>query len=175
MDLIASFDSQRVNTFDFFVLRGIFGRSGLFFLFDTGASCPVVGVNNFFDKDDMENKENLEKIIRDEISIQKVAPRPIPLKAANSQPVTTYPCVCHGVSIENTAEQEFYFDLSFDEISIPLLGSSFIDDCAYNHAINGNVNITGMKKRAGANYYNGRNVLDFDKVAKEYEKRYPAV
>lgn len=57
------------------------------------------------------------------------------------------------------------FDISFDDISIPLLGSSFIDDCAYSHAINGNLNITGMKPQAGVGYYSGRNVLDFDKVA----------
>ncbi len=171
MDLIASFDSQKVNTFNFFFLRGIFGSSGLFFLFDTGASCPVVGINNFFDKDDIESKRLLEKIILDEITKQDIAPRPEPLKAANSQPVTTYPCVSHGVSIENTKAQDFYFDISLDDISIPLLGSSFIDDCAYSHAINGNINITSMKPHTGADSYKYRNVLDFDEVSKKYEEQ----
>lgn len=169
MDLIASFSSQKVNTFNFFVIRGIFGNAGLFFLFDTGAVCPVVGINNFFDiGDESSSKSNLEQIIHQEITAQHISPRPIPLKAANNQPVTTYPCVCHHVSIENTAERDFYFDISFDDISIPLLGSSFIDDCAYSHAINGNLNITGMKPQAGAGYYAGRNVLDFDKVAEKF-------
>ena len=173
MDLMASFSSQKVNTFNFLSIKGILGDYGLIFLFDTGASCPVIGINNFFyDERDKEDRENLEKLIRNELTKQNVMPRPIPLKAANSQPVTTYPCVCHRVSIENTAEQDFYFDISFDRISIPLLGSSFIDDCAYSHAINGNINITSMKQHAGADYYKDRNVLDFDEVAKKFEEKF---
>lgn len=75
----------------------------------------------------------------------------------------------HNVSIENTAKRDFYFDISFDEISIPLLGSSFIDDCAYSHAINGNLNITGMKNKTGTGYYDENNVLDFDAVVAKFE------
>ena len=166
MDLIASFNSQKVNAFHFFVIRGIFGNAGLFFLFDTGASCPVVGLNNLFDLGDVSNaRSTFEQILQQEIIVQHISPRPIPLKAANKQPVTTYPCVCHHVSIENTAERDFYFDLSFEDVSIPLLGSSFIDDCSYNHAVNGNLNMTGVKPQAGAGYYLGRNVLDFDMAA----------
>ena len=169
MDLIASISSQKINTFNFFTVHGILGDDDLIFLFDTGAICPVVGVNSFFRKSISNNDMSiLEQILREEISAQRIVSRPVPLKTANSQEVTTYPCVCHHVSIENTAERDFYFDLSFDDISIPLLGSSFIDDCAYSHAINGNINITGLKPQAGADYYSGRNVLDFDKVAAKF-------
>ena len=169
MDLMASFSSRKVNTFNFFSFYGILGDNGLVFLFDTGAACPVVGINNFFDtSDDSNDRTKLEQLLRDEIATQKVLPRPIPLKAANNQPVTTYPCVCHHVSIENTRERDFYFDISFDDISIPLLGSSFIDDCAYSHAINGNLSITGMKQQAGVVYYTGRNVLEFDTVGNKF-------
>lgn len=169
MDLIASFSSQKVNAFNFFVLHGILGDDDLIFLFDTGAICPVVGVNSFFRKGKTDlNQDTLAQILQNEINAQGVLSRPVPLKTANSQEITTYPCVCHHVSIENTAERDFYFDISFDDISIPLLGSSFIDDCAYSHAINGNLNITGMKPQAGASYYSGRNILDFDKVAAKF-------
>ncbi len=168
MDLIASFSSQKVNTFNFFILHGLLGDDDLIFLFDTGAICPVVGVNNFFRRKTDNGKDILIQVLQKEISTQGIVSRPVPLKTANSQEVTTYPCVCHHVSIENTAERDFYFDISFDDISIPLLGSSFIDDCAYSHAINGNLNITGMKQQAGAGYYTGRNVLDFDKVAEKF-------
>ena len=169
MDLIASFSSQRINAFHFFVIHGLMANKDLVFLFDTGASCPVLGVNSFFrDGDTTNNRHILEQLLYNELSSQNILPRPIPFKAANNQEMTTYPCVCHNVSIENTAERDFYFDISFDDISIPLLGSSFIDDCAYSHAINGNLNITGMKPQAGAGYYAGRNVLDFDKVAEKF-------
>ena len=170
MDLMGSFSSRRLNIFNFFYVYGMLDDNGLVFLFDSGAICPVVGVNNFFDKGaDIENRAILENILKEEISRQNISPRPIPLKAANSQEVETYPCICNGVSIENTAELDFYFDISFEDISIPLLGSSFIDDCAYNHAINGNVNITSMKEDVGKSYYTGYNLLDFNKVVARFE------
>ena len=50
MDLIASISSQKINTFNFFTVHGILGDDDLIFLFDTGAICPVVGVNSFFRK-----------------------------------------------------------------------------------------------------------------------------
>lgn len=170
MDLMASFSSKKVNTFNFFYINGLIGDNELLFLFDTGAACPVVGVNSFFDRDE-EGRSVLEAVLREEIVAQDVKARPVPLKAANSQEVTTYPCVCHSVSIGNTPERDFYFDISFEDISIPLLGSSFIDDCSYSHVINGSVNITDMKDQIGKGYYDGYNVLDFDVVSKEYEKR----
>ena len=170
MDLIASFSSQKINTFNFFDIYGILGKGNHVFLFDTGAACPVIGVNCFFKKGkDIGNKIKLESLIKSELSSQNVSPRSIPLKSANSQEVETYPCVCHNVSIEHTADFDFYFDISFDEISIPLLGSSFTDDCAYNHTINGHLNITGMRNSPGADYYRGYNILDFDIVARRFE------
>ena len=172
MDLIASFSSQKVDTFHFFLITGLLGDDDLAFLFDPGAVCPLIGVNCFFRKDkDATARKRLEKIVHDELTVQNVPPRSVPLKAANSQKVVTFPCVCHNVSIENTARREFFFDLSFDEISIPLLGSSFTDDCAYRHSINGNLDITGIKADAGARYYKGTKVLNFDVVATKYEGR----
>ena len=169
MDLIASFSSQKVNNFNFFAIYGLVGNDELFFLFDTGAACNVVGVNSLFRKgdDSIERMMAFEKLLHDELVAHGITPRQ--MKAANSQEVVTYPCMCHNVSIENTAKRDFYFDISFDEISIPLLDSSFIDDCAYSHAINGNLNITGMKNKTGAGYYDENNVLDFNAVVAKFE------
>lgn len=168
MDLVASFSSQRVNTFNFFFVRGIFGDNNLLFLFDTGAACSVVGINSFFreGRETIEKRKTLEELLKDEIKNKDVLPRN--LKAANNQSVTTYPCICRSVSIENTSERDFYFDISFEDISIPLLGSSFIDDCAYNHAINGNINITGIKEKAGSGYYDECTLIEFDEIARKY-------
>ena len=59
-------------------------------------------------------------------------------------------------------------DISFDEISIPLLGSSFIDDCSYSHSIGSSLSITAIKDNAGSVFYSEANVLDFNVVLKEY-------
>lgn len=172
MDLIASFSSQKINRFHFFDINGILDEDkDLVFLFDPGAACPVIGVNSFFSEgDDKKNRSRLEELIKSELAIQQILPRSKPLKAANSQYVATYPCICHNVSIENTKRLDFYFDISFDEISIPLLGSSFTVDCGYVHTINGNLNITGMKDKPGADYYAGQKLLDFDTVADKFRK-----
>ena len=98
MGLIASFSSERISIANFFVIKGLLGRVNPFFLFDTGAACSLVGVNNFFSKDENGNyssdKDVFEKILRDEICSQGIPPRNDGLKTANNQPITAYPCVC---------------------------------------------------------------------------------
>ena len=172
MDLIASFSSKKIRSFHFFNIQGLFGQKVIPFLADTGAACPVIGLRNFFSPVDAENFEDkisaFERVLRDEIDLQHISARTDPLKTANSQHVTTYPCVCANVSIGNIKGIPFYFDISFDSISTPLLGSSFIDDCAYNHAIGGFLNITGIKDNAGFGPYEGRALLNFDRVVDRY-------
>ena len=88
MDLIASFSSQRVRTFQFFKLRGILDDDTLTFLFDTGAAYSVIGINNLIpSKSNHESDEQLlalEKIIRDEIKKQGVSERAQRLKSAHN-------------------------------------------------------------------------------------------
>ena len=91
------------------------------------------------------------------------------IKTSYNQAIETYPCVSHSVSVENAGEIDFYFDFSFQNISLPLLGTSFTDDCAYVHSINGDLIITGMKNSIGAGYYKSCNSLDFDKVMARFE------
>ena len=91
----------------------------------------------------------------------------------NSQELPSYPCVCHNASIENTEKWDFYFDISFDEINLPLLGSCFTDDCNYNHPINDQLIITEIKERTDSQYYQGYCVLNFDIVAAKYESEAP--
>ena len=79
MDLIASFHSHKIKKFHFFSINGLLPeKENLFFLFDTGAVCPVLGINSFFDKDNnpnyLEEKAFLEKIVREELSIQDINP-----------------------------------------------------------------------------------------------------
>ena len=173
MDLIASFNSNKISYFHFFTLSGLSKSRNIVFLFDTGAVCPVIGTNNFFTKekspDNIKKKELFEKTIQEELKIQNILPRSNSLKAANNQEVKTYPCICRDVSISSTGKMDFFFDLSFDEISIPLLGSSFIDDCSYSHSIGGNLNITGIREKAGSGFYDGMNILNFNTILDRFE------
>ncbi len=164
MDLIASFSAHKVRTSHFLTLDGITEDGVLHFLFDTGAAVSLIGINSLFQDDENDKKELFKKIVESEIELQHVIPRSQDLKTVTKQSVKTYPCVSHGISIEGTRAMDFYFDLSLEDISIPLLGSAFTDDCAYNHAMNGQLIISAMKDNPGSEYYDACNVLDFDSV-----------
>lgn len=171
MDLIASFSSQKLKKFNFFTIRRMFGERDIFFLFDTGASLPVVGVNSFFRKDGDDyppEKYRFENFLKDRIASLGILPRDIPLKTATNQDVESYPCVCRDVLIDTVTIKEFFFDVAFDEVHIPLLGTSFSDDCGYSHSINGNIIISSMKSNPGSGDYSGLNVLDFNQVVKDF-------
>lgn len=170
MDFIASFNAHKVRTSFFLTVDGILKEGILYFLFDTGAVCSLIGLNSLFPDDAVEKKYIFKKIIEEELHSQHVEPRLESLRTANNQVVTTYPCLKKGVSIEGTANRDFYFDFSFSDISLPLLGTSFSDDCAYNHAVNGSLNITSLKQQAGAGYYTSQNILNFDKVVERFER-----
>ena len=163
MDLIASFHAHKVKTSFFLTVDGISPDGILYFLFDTGAVCSLVGLNSLFPEENAQ-RQAFAKVVRDELSAAQISPRPESLRTATNQSILTYPCVCHNVSIEGTDGRDFYFDFSFDNISLPLLGTSFSEDCSYSHTINGELNITGIKADAGKAHYSGRKVLDFDKV-----------
>lgn len=168
MDLIASFNAHKVHTSFFVTIDGILKEGVLYFLFDTGAVCSLIGLNSLFADDETEKKAIFADILKQELSSQQINPRSELLRTANNQEVTTFPCVSHNVSIEGAEGRDFYFDFSFDEVSLPLLGTSFSDDCAYHHTINGSLTITGMKADAGCRYYAGRKVLDFDNIVAKY-------
>ena len=175
MHSIASFSSERIRIANFFVIKGLLGRVNPFFLFDTGAACSLVGVNSFFSKDDGGNyspdKEIFERILKEEIALQGIPARDDNLKTANNQPITAYPCICHDVKIQDVSLNAFYFDISFEDVNLPLLGFSFSDDCAYSHSINGHIVINGMKTSPAEDFYKRNKLLDFDKVRSRYESQ----
>ena len=168
MDLIASFSAHKIKTSHFLTVDGILKDKVLYFLFDTGAAYSLIGSNSLFSDNEAENKETFEKFLKDEISAQKISPRKKILKTANNQSITTYPCVSHDVSIEGVNGFDFYFDYSFDNISLPLLGTSFSDDCAYSHSINSTLTITSIKDNAGSSYYKDYGVLEFDMATEKF-------
>ena len=168
MDSIASFSAHKIKTSHFLTVDGILKDGVMYFLFDMGAICPLIGLNSLFSDDEKEKKSAFEVLLKNEISAQNILPRAKPLRTANNLPVATYPRVSHNVSIEGTNGMDFYFDFSFHDISLPLLGTSFTDDCSYSHSINGSLIITGMKTYAGSGFYMDYNVLDFDSVIEKF-------
>ena len=173
MDLIASFSGKKVRKAYFFNIYGLFGQKVMPFLFDTGAARSVVGTRSFFSAKEITDYDVqimlFEKILREEIILQSISPWE-DMETVNGQKVTVYPCMCHNVSIENVPMRDFYFDISFDMIKTPLLGSAYTDDCAYSHSIGGNLTITAMKDNAGNECYKDVKSLEFRTVVERYQK-----
>ena len=166
---VASFNSRKVHLSHYFRVEGLIDNEILSFLFDTGASYTVVGVNNLFAASpDNSNIDLFRTCLSEEIAIQNIEERANPLRVANKDYIQTFPCVSHNVSVEGTPRIDFYFDLSLDDISLPLLGSSYIDDCAWSNSIKGKIVVTGIADNPGAAAYAGTKVLDFDRVLQKY-------
>ena len=171
MDLIASFNSHKVRTFHFFRISGILKDEVLSFLFDTGAACSIVGVNNLVPGvagDSTVVRQELERILMEEIRQQEVETRVESFRTASNDEIISYPCVCHNTSIEGSKSIDFYFDISMQEVNLPILGSNFLDECSYTHTIDGNVVISAIKPNPGSKPYLDRNLLNFNKVMDRY-------
>ena len=165
MDLIASFSSQTVRSFHFFKLRGLIHNQIMSFLFDTGAAYSVVGINHLLKPGqytDENKKQQLREAFIEESKRQGIKERSERLRTVNNAMIVTYPCICHGVSIEGAAEMDFCFDFSLSDINLPLLGGSFMNDCTYSPSINGSVIVSGMKDNPGMSLYRNVPVVDFN-------------
>lgn len=170
MDYVASISAFKVETSHFLAVEGILKDEMLSFLFDTGAAVSLISPNSLFGAGEEESRIRFEQIVKSELAAQRVDAWEKTYKTANNQDVNTYPCVSHGVSIGGSKQMDFYFDFTFDDVNLPLLGTAFSDDCSYSHTINGSLVITGMKDNPGFSFYSGRNVLDFDVVMEKYNE-----
>lgn len=175
MPLTASFSGKRMGSHHYFSIRGLLGSTSTLFLFDTGATYTTIGVNNFFEGDNGFESEiqMLTDLLKNVIIAENILPRAESIKTANNQIITTYPCICHNVSIEGVKSINFYFDISLQDFHLPLPGTSFSDDCSYNHTINGTLNITRMKESAGSRFYSDRRLLNFNNVVEKFLLQYP--
>lgn len=173
MDLIASFSSQTVRSFHFFKLKGLIHNQIMNFLFDTGAAFSVIGVNHLLkpgQHTDEVKKQLLREAFIKESKRQGIKERGENLRAANNAMIVTYPCICHGVSIEGAAEMDFCFDFALSDINLPLLGGSFMNDCTYSHSIDGSVIVSGMKDNPGMGLYRNIPVVDFNRAVSNMQK-----
>ena len=61
----------------------------------------------------------------------------------------------------------FYFHIYLGNISIPLIGFDYIDDCTYYHKAVGILEVISVADNAGKRFY-PEAVLDFNKILDEY-------
>lgn len=175
MHLVTSIVSKEVNHLHFFNMSGLFPQNDVAFLFDTGAARSIIDLQSvqrfIIKKSTVYNQINfvkLKDIIRDEIEKQGIIPWEDGLRAANCSLITSYPCVCQGISFKNSGKFDFYFDFTFDEMVVPLLGNSFLDDSTYTHKAGGTLEITTISDNPGRQCYQDCRTLNFNEVVRKF-------
>ena len=137
------------------------------FIFDTGASITLIGINTLIGND-KESFYRMKYIIEQEIMEKGVLEHGELLKTATEEQIQVYPCKCEGVSIEGMREITFYFHIYPGRVGMPLLGFDYIDDCTFSHGMGGTVNITSVSEKAGKRFY-AENVLDLRKIMQKFQ------
>ncbi len=168
MGLTASFESDIIKTAHFFNLRNMFTDTYVRLLFDTGATYSVIGINNILDSLEESTHNSLKQILYEEINKQGIMKRDYPLRTATGKALDVYPSVLHDALIGSVTPFDFYFELTEDHLEEPILGRSYSDDCAYSHAIQGKIRITGVSDNPGYRLYAKTSVLDFNRVMDRY-------
>lgn len=164
MQLLDSFSAKHIGKSYILTIDG-FRRNDetMVFQFDTGASATLIGLNSIVDDGKEERKELLKGIIMDEIKAKNVLPYNPKAKTVTNEEVEIFPCVINDVSIMGTAPRTLYFHIYLGDVSMPLLGFDFIDDCTFHHSKNGDMEILAVPDDAGKAYYTG-SVIDFNAV-----------
>ena len=152
MDLIASFHAHKVKSSFFLTVDGISPDGILYFLFDTGAVCSLVGLNSLFPEENAQCQA-FAKVVRDELSAAQISPRPESLRTATNQSILTYPCVCHNVSIEGTDGRDFYFPSSIHECILAPCSSGADAASLYRMVCEINAAYTPLEEQLSDNVY----------------------
>ena len=167
MELQASFSFPKRKRSYFAVIYNLLGEGTTnVFHFDTGASISLIGLNTICG-DDPQRCEALKSIILDEIKNLGVLPYQESLQTVTQDELIVYPCKCEGVFIQGSAEITFYFHVYLGNISLPLLGFDYIDDCSFKHSIRGNLFVQAVANDVGKRFYPDK-VVDFNKVIRKY-------
>lgn len=167
---VASFSLLKINRSFLINVRKLQGDDDAkLFLFDTGASISLLGINSFVGED-MRAGDILKDILETEIRTKQITPYRETLKSITNEPVTAYPCKCDEVLISGINPITFYFHIYLGNVSMPVLGFDYIDDCSFVHSISGGVDITAVASDPGKRFYPD-NLIDFNFVMKEYYSR----
>ena len=139
------------------------------FQFDTGASVTFLGINSFCDEENKEEYELLRNIVKEEIADGKYDVVKDSASTATKEEVYMYPCRYDGVSISGTKPIVLYFFLYLGDVSVPLLGFDYIDDCSYHHSIGGELVVNAVAQDVGKRFY-PNTVIDFNKIIERFNR-----
>lgn len=138
------------------------------FQVDSGASVSFMGLNSFCDPDKTDEYNILRDIVSDEIRNGHFERFKNSASTATQEEVELYPCKMDNVSISDTAPITLYFCLYLGNVSMPLLGFDYIDDCTYNHRIAGDIIFTAVAEDIGKRFYPDK-VIDFNRVIDRFQ------
>ena len=167
MEYVASFHLTKLNNSYFVGIKGL-RRDGkmLPFLVDTGASISLVGLNTISDR--LSDRKLLKEITKEAIQQEHITAYSERFKTVTAESIEVYPCKCSGISVSDTLPITLYFGLFLGDITLPLLGFDYLDDCTYHHSIGGDLLISAVAKDIGKRFYPD-NVLDFNSILDSYE------
>ena len=169
MQLTDSFRlAKRGKIYSVLVLNLKPNGDNMVFQFDSGASISLVGLNSLCKEDS--SQIAMREILLDEIGKRKINPLPENPKTVSMSELVVYPCKCEGVSIGGTHPITFYFYIYLGNISMPLLGFDYIDDCSCSHMIGGDFIVSAVAHDVGRHFY-PENVVDFNRVSEGYRKQ----
>ncbi len=81
-----------------------------------------------------------------------------------------YPCKMDRVVISDTREITLFFYIYLGEAGMPLLGFDYLDDCSFQHRIEGDLIFVAFADSPGKRFYPEK-VIDFNKVIDRYNKK----
>ena len=136
------------------------------FLFDTGASVSLIGLNTICGEES-ERCDLLRDIILAEINENQIEEYRELSRTVTGEAIHIYPCKCSGVSISGAEPIDFYFCLYLGNIEVPILGFDFITGCSFHHGIDGDIEVTAVTAEVGKKYYPEK-LIDFNKIMRRY-------
>ena len=139
------------------------------FQVDTGASVTFLGLNSFCNPERKNDYELLKRIIEKEIILGKFEGVKDSASTATREEVEMYPCKYKGVSISGTRPITLYFYIYLGDVSVPLLGFDYIDDCSYHHSIGGELVVNAVAEDVGKRFYPD-NLMDFNRIMETFCK-----
>lgn len=166
----ASFNLYRIKRNYFVNILDLAGKANdILFLFDTGSSVSLIGLNTICGND-LGKCNILKGILENEIRKNNIVEFSEVLRTATDETVNAYPCKCDGISVSYTSPITFYFHIYLGSVSIPLLGMDYIDDSSFSHNIAGGIEIKSIASDVGKRFYPER-VIDFNAVIDKYNKQ----
>ena len=171
MEYVNSFSANKAGKAFVVSVDGIHpdGKT-LVFHVDSGASVTFLGLDSFCSPSKKDDYKLLKDLIVAEIEdggFEKVKKS---ASTATNEEVEMYPCKIDRVVISDTREITLYFYIYLGLAGMPLLGFDYIDDCSFQHRIDGDLIFVAFADNPGKRFYPEK-VIDFTKIISQYNNK----